>query len=177
MTRTWGLLAAAAALLVAVAAAPAGETTLKEHKWDAGKCTVLIPGTPKELTNKGVSPGGTPVETSMLLVDGGKHVYLVAFTPNAELAKASDELKKKALDDGRDAAVRSVKGKLLNEKDVKTGDLAGREFQVDAPGLGVYRARMFIVGDRLYQLVVAGPKDIAQSKDADKFLDSFKVNK
>ncbi len=177
MIKRLGMFVAMAGLLLA-AAAQAGETSLKEFKWEAGKCTVLMPGTPKELPpNKGVGPNGMTVETHMVLLDAGKHVYLLAYTANADLLKASDELKKKALDDGRDAAVRNIKGKLTSEKDVKVAGEPGREIQIEAPGLGIYRARLVIIGDRLYQLVVAGPEEIARSKDADKFLDSFKVTK
>ena len=178
MTRRWSWLGLWA-LLVSAATVTAGDT-LTEFKWDAGKCKVLLPGKAQETIQKGTSADGTPVETHMLQVEGGggRHVYLVAFTPNPALANASDDVKEKALDGGRDAAVSSTKGKLVagTDKKIKLDNAhPGREFQVEVPILGIYRAQLYVVGDRLYQLVVAGPKDVALSDNADKFFKSFKL--
>src|SRR5438034_5683239 len=119
MKRRWSWLGLCAVLLSA-ASVTAGEAWT-EHKWEAGKCSILFPGKPKELTNKSTNPDGTPVETHMIMIEGGggKHVYLVAYTPNAALANASDELKEKALDGGRDAAAKSIQGKLVPDKEKK----------------------------------------------------------
>lgn len=167
-TRWYGL--ALLALASCVLTVSGGDTMWKEHTWDKGKCKVLLPGVPKDLVSKA---GG--VETTMIMVDGGKHVHLIAFTPNAQLATASKELKDQAYDGGRDAAAKSIKGTLTKELKVKLGDVEGREIHIDSPAIGIYRARLFIVGDRMYQVVVAGPKEMALSKESDKFLDSFKV--
>jgi hypothetical protein len=41
--------------------------------------------------------------------------------------------------------------------------------------LHIVRARVYLVEQRLYQVVVFGPKDLATSKDALEFLDSFEL--
>jgi len=42
-------------------------------------------------------------------------------------------------------------------------------------GRQLFRARVYLIEQRLYQVVVFGTKEAATSKDADKFLDSFKL--
>ena len=41
--------------------------------------------------------------------------------------------------------------------------------------LHIVLARVYLVDQRLYQVVVFGPKDLATSKDTLKFLDSFEL--
>ena len=41
--------------------------------------------------------------------------------------------------------------------------------------IGVYRTRLYQVGDRYYQIILTAPRDMATSKEADKFFGSFKV--
>src|SRR5262245_56195662 len=62
------------------------------------------------------------------------------------------------LDAARDGALRNIKGKVVREKDLHLGDHRGREVYVEAPKLGkaLLRMHFYIVGQRLYQLMVFG---------------------
>jgi len=42
---------------------------------------------------------------------------------------------------------------------------------------GCIRNRIVIAGNRLYQVMVQGPKDVVTSASADKFIDSFEITK
>ena len=70
----------------------------------------------------------------------------------------------------------NLKGKLLSEKNIKLGDTPGRETQIEvAGGKKLFRARVYLADQRMYQVVVFGTKKAATSKEADRFLDSFKL--
>ena len=79
-------------------------------------------------------------------------------------------------DSSRDGAVANMEGKLVSEKNVKLGKHPGREIRINvAEGKRLFRVRVYLVEQRLYQVVVFGTPETATSKDADKFLDSFKL--
>jgi hypothetical protein len=46
---------------------------------------------------------------------------------------------------------------------------------VEVDGKKIFRGRVYLVGQRLYQVVIFGPKELASSKDAEKFLNSFEL--
>ena len=48
-----------------------------------------------------------------------------------------------------------------------------KEVDLEVKGLGIYRTKWIITEKGFYQLVVAGPKDFIEGKDAKKFMDSF----
>jgi hypothetical protein len=167
MKTRFALLGLFACLLAATARA-GDPADLKEFTSKEGGFTIMMPGTPKEMKVSG---------QTMFLIDQGTKGYLVSYLDNAALGNAAADVVKKSLENGRDAAVASFKGKLLSTKEVKLGDYPGLEFQIEAPKLGIYRSRIYQVKDRLYQVVVMGPTDAATSKLADRFLDSFKLTK
>src|SRR5262249_27644041 len=83
---------------------------------------------------------------------------------------------KQLLDSSRDGAVTNLRGKLAGEKDIKLGKYFGREGQIEVSGgKRLFRARVFLVEQRLYQVVIFGTKKAGTSKLADRFLDSFKL--
>ena len=91
----------------------------------------------------------------------------------AEIKKAP---LRKVFDSSRDGAVANLEGKLVSESDIKLGDYPGREIRIGVEdGKQVFRARVYLVDRRLYQVVVFGSKEAATSKQADKFFDSFKL--
>jgi hypothetical protein len=162
---------AVVAALLALPGVGAAQAELKEYKWKAGKCSILMPGTPKE-KDGGKGPGST----SMLLATKEALVFLVSYTEVPDLAGSTKEGIKAALDKFRDSTAAQLKGKLVREKEHKLGSAPGRDFLFEAPGIGLYRARAFVAGGRLYQVVLAGPKDLVQGKDSERFLDSFKLS-
>ena len=100
--------------------------------------------------------------------------YIVAYCefPDAALKGGTDDQR---LDYARNRAVASTKGKLLGQKKIKLDTYPGRELRFEVSGKGQVRQRMYAVKDKLCQLIVAGPKELADSKEAEKFLKSFKL--
>jgi hypothetical protein len=170
------LLGLAAPLLLAAEDKP--KAPLEEFTSRAGGFTVLMPGKPKEKEQTVKTPAGKEIKRLSYLIDQKTSGYLVFVSDIPGLDKADAKALDKALEDGRKRAEASTKGKLLSEKKVKLEDKhPGLEFQISRPKNGIYRSRIYIANGRLYQLVVFGPKEVATSELADKFLDSFKLNK
>src|SRR5262249_3510282 len=73
--------------------------------------------------------------------------------------------------------VKGVKGKSTSSKAIKLQKkYPGREFAFDIPDLeGKGKGRVYIVGDRLYQVTALGTEDFMSSDDIDVFFNSFKL--
>ncbi len=65
--------------------------------------------------------------------------------------------------------------RITNQRDLPLGTNPGREMAFDLAAKGGMRMRMYLVGNRLYGLTVTGQGQVAQSPDADRFLNSFKL--
>ena len=164
---------AVAAVCLLLPAAGAAQTEWKERTWKAGDCSALLPGEPVEQT-KDVGQGR---KVYLWIVSQGKIAYVVSYADMPELAKAGGELIEKALENGRKQAAVNLKGKVIYDKEHKLNGNPGREVHIETPALGIYRMRMYVIGPRLYQVIVLGPREVALSKDSDRYLDSFKVTK
>lgn len=145
----------------------------KEFASKEGRFQVLMPGTPKESKHDTESDFGKSV-LHMNAMQAGKTMYAANYSDfPAEVKKVP---LKQVYDSSQDGAVANLKGKLVSEKDIKISDYPGREILIDfAGGKRLFRARVYLVRQRLYQVVVFGTKEAATSKEADKFLDSFKL--
>ncbi|MDE2181458.1 MAG: hypothetical protein KGJ78_00400 [Alphaproteobacteria bacterium] len=67
-------------------------------------------------------------------------------------------------------------GTIRNVMPITLGKITGREAIIDIPDKKlVARTRLFIIGDRMYQVIVVGAPGIETSKDCLDFLDSFKL--
>jgi hypothetical protein len=165
------------AALFLAAQAGAGGDDWKTFTWEAGKCSALLPGTPKAQKQSTKLPDGSVLDIYMQLVDKGNRAYILSYLDIAALKAANEDAIQKALDNGRDQAAANLGGKVVSDMKRKLETFPGREIHIDAPGLGLYRARMYVVRGRLYQIVVLGPRDVALSKESTRYLDSLKLTK
>ncbi len=161
-------------LLFAVGANPIcadDQPEWKEFASKEGRFKVLMPGTPKQDKAETESDFGKGV-LHMNTVQAGKTMYGANYCDfPAEIKKTP---LKQVFDSSRDGAVANLEGKLASEKDIKLGEYPGREILIDlAGGKRLFRVRVYLVDQRLYQVVVFGTKEAATAKEADKFLDSF----
>jgi hypothetical protein len=140
-----------------------------------GAFEVLMPGVPTE-EKKTLQLGSGPTELNLFVVERKKEeaAYIVAYCefPASALQGASPE---ERLNYARNRAVSRTRGKLAGEKKIKLGSFPGRELRFETEGKGLVRQRLFAVKDKLYQVMVAGPKETVLSREADKFLESFKL--
>jgi hypothetical protein len=110
-------------------------------------------------------------------VEDKNGAFVVTFADLPIPGDEGAELLEKRLDGSRDGMVGNIKAKLTGDKKIKlAGKYPGREVTADLPGKkGVIRARIYVVGKRLYQVMVIGTSDTANSGDATKFLESFQL--
>jgi hypothetical protein len=82
------------------------------------------------------------------------------------------------LNSARDDLVRAAGAELTADAPTTlAGKYPGREFaaKFHRPQPGVTRARIYLVGKRLYQVMVRGTEAYASTREADAFLESFMV--
>jgi hypothetical protein len=145
----------------------------KEFASKEGRFKIVMPGAPKQEELETESDFGKGV-LHMNVAQADKTMYGANYCDfPAEIKNAP---LKKVFDSSRDGAVANLEGKLVRESDIKLGDYPGREIHIGAEdGKQLFRARVYLVDRRLYQVVVFGSKEAAISKQADKFFDSFKL--
>jgi hypothetical protein len=143
-----------------------------------GGFSVLMPGTPREDTKTVKTPYDTFEQTTMQFLDRSKgFAYAIDFTELPE-----DMLKGISVDDFLDIEcdvyVKEGKGKLLNQKHITLGRLPGREIEEELfGGKAISRTRIFLVEGRVYHVTVVMPRNRADSKTMNRYLDSFRLEK
>jgi hypothetical protein len=72
----------------------------------------------------------------------------------------------------------TLKGQIVEEKSVSLDGSPGREARIEiqtGKEPVIAKVRLYMVGNRAYQLTAAAPKSEADGRDVTKFLESFKV--
>jgi hypothetical protein len=142
--------------------------TSTEYKFKA-----RFPGKPKVESQ---SPHGVP--TKMFAVERSDGIYGVAVSDMPIPANESEAMIQTRLDGARDGAIRNIGGVQKSSSAITlNGKYPGREFtaSITKPKQGQVRARVFLVGTRLYQVMVMGTDSYATSAEANEFLNSFDV--
>jgi hypothetical protein len=163
------------AFVVALAPALASAQDWKEFSSQECRCSAQYPGNPQPKTQAMQTKVGT-LEAKMFMLEMPTAFYAMAYVdyPKDALGKKPpDEL----LDGARDGAVGNVKGKLGSETKISMNGYPGRELRIEAPGDLALQARIYMVKERLYQILVVMPKSKESEAEAKKFLDSFKFSK
>jgi len=148
--------------------------TWKEFRSSEGAFSVLMPGTPEESTET-LSTEIGPLNLHSFTVNQRERSYGVVYAdyPEALVQNTDPE---GILDGARDGAVAKVQGKLLSESFIDLDNHPGREIKVESSDrTATLRARVYLVNNRLYQTVWAGPKEDSSSEEVDRFLDSFEL--
>jgi hypothetical protein len=81
------------------------------------------------------------------------------------------------LDQARDGAVQTAKGRLRWEKKLAIEGKPAREFFIATETGHAARVRLVADRNRLYQLMVVGNTRFLDSPEAGRFLDSFRLAK
>ena len=160
-------------MLLALAVGARAADTWNEVKSSEGGFSALFPGTPTQSSKTSPSDVGLLKSQQWVVeTDEGACSFLVMCTDYpvdfAAKQKPSEVLER----------VRPAKSPVKSEKEIKVGDLPGREFVYESGGVVLVK-RAFWAQPRLYQLVVGfePPKDIQRSGDAEKFFNSFQLLK
>ena len=139
----------------------------------AGNFRVEFPGRPKTANQNLPGPGGGKVATHSATAKGKDgSMYGVNY---AEYPGATEAM----LDAAVDAMIKSARMRPTAREAIVLDGHPGRDvtFEVDPPRgareKGVGHARCFLVGRRIYQVLVLGPESKLSADAMDAFLDSF----
>jgi hypothetical protein len=162
-----------AALLLA-ACAP----NTKELSPQAGRFSVKAPVTLVEQLQT-IDTGGGKIEAHTYTGEKDGISYVVAYTDfRQEIINQNDPLE--MLNTARDTMLSSIKGNLLLETRLTLGDAVGRElilgYTASDGAERVMRARIYLVKNRLYQVIAVADKGQEMADSITKFLDSFKLS-
>lgn len=159
----------AASALLAAESAEFKPFTPKDGRW-----TISFPGKPEQSTSPtNTELGAVEVHEFIARRPKDKDAYVLIYCDlPADLVKDADP--EKLLDRLRDGGAASVHGKPAKENKIKLDGNPGRELEVS--GLGGTRLwRLYLVGGRLYQLLVANESGRPSAERAKAFFASFKL--
>jgi hypothetical protein len=155
--------------------APAPREGTPEFVSKDWKFAVKFPGKPEEKTQ----PGPAGIKMTAFVIDGKDGAMVIGVADMPIPAGEKDEVIQDRLDGSRDGAIRNVGGELTSSSQITIGKkkYPGREFSatLTKPAVGQMRCRVYLVGKRLYQVLVIGTNDYVTSKEATAFLDSFRL--
>jgi uncharacterized protein (TIGR03067 family) len=147
--------------------------TAKKHGF-----SVELPGpeAPEERVRRQETPLG-PVQVSIFVRrnPAERFSYLVQSYRLPQRPRPGEVAQ--VLDASRDAVVRELAGKggkLDSEKVYKEDGRVSRDLQISVGAEGRGRVRMFLLGDRLYMLMVVGVREAATSPSVERFWRSFR---
>jgi hypothetical protein len=141
-----------------------------------GKFSVNLPGKPSEKTRK-IKVGDRELDLHVVSVEQKDRAFVVTYLDYPKGTVGDD--KDKFLAGVVERNVGLLKGKVSAEEKITLGKdkHPGRDVKVDMPDKKqLYRARVFLVGDRVYQIVALGPEEFVKGKEVDAYFDSFKVD-
>ena len=140
----------------------------------AGRFEVTLPGMPTEKV--GNSEDRPPVKVYSFSLVEGDTFYSVSYR-DISANNANGNSPTTVLTAHRDGY--AALGKVINDRSVKCGDHAGREFSVTKDGVRA-EVKLVLAGRRLYTLMVIPnkPKTKPTVNDSDvrRFFDSFKIS-
>lgn len=144
-----------------------------EYRSDKGGFSILLPQKPQEQTQPIDTAGGT-AQLNLALVNAGDFTLGVSYNDiPAEALKSGDA--NTLLQGGRDGTAKNLKGRVVSDKAINLGAYPGIEFVVEAPDSVRYQARVYVVDNRLYQIMFIAPQNKADQIDTAAFFDSFKL--
>ncbi len=169
------------------AGVPAETFTLRRSRWERHTnksfgFSVEMPGHIEEWTRNIDGVGGPALTTFFVAPhDDEKSMYMLAVTPLPGKLEGKDA--EDALQTARKSLIAEVAGMVKvmanPDRDFKANGIDGKELSMtteipNSQESGNIRVRLFIVGDQMFGLMVAGPEEIGRSRNVDRFWGSFR---
>jgi hypothetical protein len=162
-------------LALVLVAACKSAPTLEAFTSDPGGFAISTPVT-LEASQQSVNTEAGSIEIQTYVAEDREAVYVVAYSDYPpDLVAQNDPAT--LLDGSRDGAVSNVGGTLISEDTIDLKGNPGRSLIIDTQTetreeATVY-ARLYLVENRLYQVVVVVPQTATEQVEASTFLDSF----
>ncbi len=153
---------------------PVGPAPWRKFSSAEGRFNILMPVAPKVSSREAEGPAGK-LTLHVYDASNSRGYFAVTYAdyPGAARDPAHAE---QVLDGVRTGVLRGVKGELISEKKISLKGHPGREFKASGKVQGidvVFTWRIYLVGQRLYQLAVGAQAKDAAHPDVAKFLTSF----
>lgn len=145
--------------------------TLSQSHWqqfssEAGQFTVSLPGKPiqeSETDNDGSV-------TNNFTVVNGESVYLVTYS---DLVDEVNQVNPEEIFDAVCQGYTADGDKLVNRREIELDGYPGRIVDLNTTDGMVGRASMYLVENRLYQLILISPS----AQEGEEFFESFRISK
>jgi hypothetical protein len=145
----------------------------KEFASKSGTYTILLPGNASPKEDALFTKDGLPVFTVRArMPDQSLYQVILTQLPAKFIA---DNPRAALLQQFSDAIIKKVGGQNIDEGNMQVANEPAVHANFKVPGPGKGYARVFIVKNSLYQMLVLGPENSPYGKDAGKFFDSFKL--
>ncbi len=161
-------------VLFAAALACSTSPDLKQFNSVEGRFSVMFPGDPKTTTQTVPTAVGD-ITLTMYTASTSDGAYFVGYADYPADAVASSD-PQNMLDGARDGALKNVNGTLISEEKITLDGNPGRSLQFkSSDGKNVAYGHIYLIDNRLYQiLVVSAPGKLTQDQ-IDAFLNSFSL--
>ncbi|MGB9179899.1 MAG: hypothetical protein WCB68_11695 [Pyrinomonadaceae bacterium] len=136
----------------------------------AGRFQILVPAKPEESTESANSSVG-PYTVHLFTSKSENAIYIFGWTdydPTFNFGVRAE------LNANRDNFLKGVSGKLLSESNITLDGNPGIEFTAEGPN-AFFKSRVYIIGKRPFQLIVAVPTGRNDDEGMKRFLASFKL--
>lgn len=149
----------------------------RRYRSQEGRFSILFPGKPKRKVKSSSAPNGE-VEAVWYRAGSRKVQFAVRYVDYPQAAE-NESSEQKLVNEHKDHLMQEYKGRLLNERAVHFHGRAAIQFKfrrVRKRKEFVARARLILIENRLYLLMVESRLDDLVKKYADKFFNSFNVD-
>jgi hypothetical protein len=166
------LIVAAMLLLSSPSFRNAHEPTWEEFRSDEGGFSVLMPGTPTPNTVTVALPSGLRQSHTFSATDDEMNTYLVAYSDSPR-TKSKDVATGALFDKIREGLLIAQEGRLLGEASVSLDGNPGRALTIERRDDVIVTWRLFVVGERFYQLSAEVRTKETDPHAVSRFLNSF----
>jgi len=161
------------------------EKVWQEFLSSSGGFAILMPGKPTErIDYLNTSIGRLKISDYSLKTSTAEYLVRYLDFPDEAAALLKDPKNAQEMfDSGRDNALKSYNGKLINEENIFLDGHPGRRFKMEVPGGIIVHSKLFVVGRRNYQIYIVTTNSSAITVENAKlrerviarFLDSFRL--
>jgi hypothetical protein len=142
-----------------------------------GGFTVLMPGTPKPVQQTLNTPNGRITLKGFIVQRPNEANYFVIYSDFPSKTIENDSDIENLFDGIVEGFKRRTRGEVVSKENITLNDYPGREFKMQLSGTITARSRIYLVNQRLYQLVAITPREQDLPQSIQGFLDSFQLNR
>ena len=164
-------------VIIVLAVSSCGPSGPQEFTSPEGRFSITAQK-PFKASTQTITASGISLPTYMFIADMGTRTDMVAYTDYPEdVVSQSDPAK--MLDGASNGAVQNVNGTLVSQDEITLDGNPGRDIVANAAAKNgqevTMRARLYMVKNRLYMIIIVANKGQLTREQTDAFLDSFKL--